>query len=251
MQQPSASSLEQLLLQATALLRQSDIGQSAEARELFARCDGALSEAPAVEISAEDESSLDPECVTVRTTFRRSYEFPEIFDFIVAAELNDGTIVAHLKGYVMEIDLSCLEDYIDAFDYRDSDGCATFKMLERCHENINNETEAFDRLVVLDKIEVDHAYRGQGFALRLMRESRDLLAQPRTVALAQAMPYGETVNREVGSEKLVQYYCSDPDLGFKDVYGAGDGWLTAIWDEPCAKPEDAPLLDCQILEPAA
>ncbi len=103
------------------------------------------------------------------------------------------------------------------------------------------EPELISQVLLLEKAEVDPAYRGFGLALRLMREAKHLFARPEAFVILKAHPDGDNVT-DADCLRLADYYASDERLSLKPLSKrALPGWLVASWWAPAPDDRDGIL----------
>lgn len=86
--------------------------------------------------------------------------------------------------------------------------------------------------LLLERVSVEPRYRGNGLALRLMREARHLFARDGLLVIAKAYPDGANITEEQVL-RLANYYTSDETLGFRQLSQMQfPGWIVAHWGIP-------------------
>jgi GNAT superfamily N-acetyltransferase len=186
---------------------------------------------------------------SIRTIIEKILEDPEAIDFEVectSVESDEEPAVAavnigHLNGFL--IDKGFLpEQYgdwnIDVFDMRSSHAEEAYALLHTQRALIgkalpdSNLLELGSAFILLERAWIDPAHRGNGLALRLMREAKHVLGRYGLLALLKAHPDGEDVTTE-HILRLANYYVSDGHLGFKHLSKTQfPGWLVAHWGAP-------------------
>lgn len=156
--------------------------------------------------------------------------------FWVRALHADGSIVAELSGGFLALDPTDMD--VRQFDIWNEDALFARSIVG----DLKSRGE-FQRFVLIERIDVEKKARGNGLALRLMREVRDTLFHPGALALCQAAPDGGT---EADVAKLSRYYASDPDLAFKAAPTDEAGWLYAAWPAPCSSQADQNTLALKV-----
>ena len=153
----------------------------------------------------------------------------------------NGETIGRLTGFI--VDKGCLPEQHgdwdgEIFDMRSSHAEEAYAILHTQRLLIGNalpHSDLLERgsaLVLLERVWVDPAYRGNKLALRLMREAQHVLGRYGLLALLKACPDGEGVSTE-HMLRLANYYVSDRHLGFKHLSKTQfPGWLVAHWGAP-------------------
>lgn len=181
---------------------------------------------------------------SIGTIVRRHDEYEEMLELLVTAT-EDGclderstetsTHEAYLRAYLMTI--SGLPEPCDflLFDVVSEDMAVAYKILCNNSKKVLDvlqiedwdEEVAIENILVIDKIEVNRECRGQGMALRLMREVKGIFAKAETLTILQARPFGDDVKsgaKEIRT--LTDYYLSDSILDFQEIDAKQyPGWL--------------------------
>ena len=151
--------------------------------------------------------------------------------------------VASLKGFVHQsLQMPATSDFY-VYDDRSRHCAEAHSIMLRQRRMIKRQLphidfEMVDRVVVLERVKVEPAYRGHGLALRLMREAQHLFAHPEAFAILKAHPDGENVS-DADCLRLAGYYASDRSLDLKQLSKrALPGWLVANWLDGGKSDED-------------
>lgn len=178
------------------------------------------------------------------TCVQKDSEAPELLSFsIVAAWRNDiGEIkeeMGKLEGFMLRpgyLPRDEEEDtrYFDNFDARSSHAEEGFHIIcgnkAQIGKVLGMDYDDFCGVLFIERTEVGEGFRGQGLALRLMREAQHVFARFDNLVILKAHPDGKSV-RDEDCLKLAKYYSSDRLLGFKAIKRELPGWLIAQWDE--------------------
>ena len=113
-----------------------------------------------------------------------------------------------------------------------------------------DEVYLFQTIVLIEKAEVDEAFRGNRIAPRLMREIANIFRNTHALYLLKANPTGSSLEvTDADCRKLAQYYCSDPTLAFKEIDLIElAGWIVSQGSFGIAETDDTFDLDFEISE---
>lgn len=186
--------------------------------------------------------------IEIQTTLKRCCDFPDAFDFMVAAvpleetegSYQEGRAVATLSGVLCDFGYLPHEEsapYFDLFDSRDNHAHEAYHLIETEIDRIvtvlgnGADVEAFGGIILLERAFVQEKYRGKDIALRLMREARAVLGGIGRLAILKAHPDGNDIN-DADLLRLAAYYQKDRVCGFKSVsHTEFPGWLVANWED--------------------
>ena len=187
------------------------------------------------------------------TKLSKNHEEPSVLELKVALQparhLRDVEChcVASLEGFLLQP--GYLPDGDDErcfamFDMRSGHAAEAFEVLAH-HTMLIDEAlgpelslDQCDAVVILERIWVAPEFRGQGLALRLMREAQHVLGRPGLLVLFKAHPEGNAVS-VADCLKLASYFQSDPQLNLSATSETLlPGWLVSRWDVPVAHAED-------------
>lgn len=185
----------------------------------------------------------------IKTELARVHDYTEVMEFSVRCVDPDGAEEAgHLRGFLWEIGAYPDFDEVvesDFLDERSGHAHGAFLAITQAPERVNSAISIDDvedekyRFVYLERGWVNPAYRAQGLMLRLMREARQALHAPGTLALLTAFPDGEGVAK-ADQLRLASYYMSDRTAGFRPLDPEEHtGLLVADWDDGAAAGDDS------------
>jgi ribosomal protein S18 acetylase RimI-like enzyme len=153
------------------------------------------------------------------------------------------TQVGSLKGFVHYCGMMPGAESFDVYDERSGHCLEALGIMRKRRAMIKRQLPRIDidfieQVILIEKAWVAPTHRGEGLALRLMREAQHVFARPQAFAILKAHPDGEQVS-DADCLKLADYYSSDQRLGFKPVSKkALPGWLVANWNAPRRGPND-------------
>ena len=158
-----------------------------------------------------------------------------------------GAVVAELTGFAAPClgfdELPFEGSLFDEFDCRDGDVHQGYSLLQTEHSTIDTlfdypVAETCSKIVMLEMLTVKPEVRGHRLGLRLMREVQQIFEGIHTVGLLLAAPQEDKESVEA-QRGLIDYYLSDPALGFKEVnYSQYPGWMAACWTGNDLEPDD-------------
>jgi GNAT superfamily N-acetyltransferase len=187
------------------------------------------------------------------TKLSKNHEEPSVLELKVTLQPArhpqevESHCVASLEGFLLQP--GYLPDGDDewcfaVFDMRSGHAAEAFEVLAHhamlIEEALGPDTslDQCDAVLHLEKIWVDPEFRGQGLALRLMREAQHVLGRPGLLVLLKAHPDGDTVS-VADWLKLASYYQSDPQLNLSAISEKlVPGWLVSCWDVSVAHARD-------------
>lgn len=131
--------------------------------------------------------------------------------------------MASLKGFVhYSLEMPGMADF-DVYDERSQHCLQAHGIMRKRRALIKQlphiDFGIIDQVILLEKLWVEPAYRGQELGLRLMQEARHLFARPQAFVILKAHPDGENV-KDADCLKLADYYCSSQLLGLS-LYRSG------------------------------
>lgn len=199
--------------------------------------------------SKEDDHTYH--MLSARVTRRESSG--EVLDFKVfcnrVEDTESGEVetnVASLKGFVhFSLEMPSMADF-DIYDERSQHCLQAHDIMRKRRALIKKQLPhidfgIIDQVILLEKLWVEPAYRGQELGLRLMQEARHLFARPQAFVILKAHPDGENVT-DADCLKLADYYCSSQLLGLKPLSKrALPGWLVGSWWAPLPDDNDPPF----------
>lgn len=169
----------------------------------------------------------------IKTEMYRNPEFSSIMEFSVTAndELDDKHLtqikVAEVSGAVFQPPFLGQIDELswDYFDARSAHADEAYAIIQEEITVIEDllaiqleDFPNFDSIVFLESGDVDKEYRGDGLALKLMREITYIFQNSLPLYILKAHPTGQ--GDDVSDEdcrKLAAYYSSDPAIGLKEL----------------------------------
>jgi GNAT superfamily N-acetyltransferase len=195
----------------------------------------------------------DHRALRIETTFSKNFDEPDLLEFRVTLvdqpdkDEDPAPALAKLNGFLVQPGyLPGREDewYFDIFDMRSGHAVEAFHILagerrrwEKALE-LSPDLASCDCVAHLERVWVAQELRGQGIALRLMREAQHVLGRLGLLVILKAHPDGRDVS-DAQCRKLARYYQSDRQLGFAPIADRKHpGWLVAAWHEPVAAPGD-------------
>lgn len=184
-----------------------------------------------------------PSSLTLQTLVKRDSEYPELMSFTIQCQDENGKTAASLDGFFLDLgyypDLEELDD-VFFLDGRSAHALEAFAVLAANKEAVEEMLLSSDvhAFIHLEDAKVSKAYRGQGLALRMMREVRFLLRGYGRIVTLKAHPLEGEANA-VTQARLASYYQTDDRLAFQPINAADNpGWLVALWDEPAPTGRD-------------
>jgi hypothetical protein len=200
----------------------------------------------------------------IYTTLNKDIDEPTVVEFSVSLcrshrmhpgshETNEPTL-ARIQGVLVQPEY--LPDhgdewYCNVFTKRGGDAKTAFEILAEekslLEERLKSQTliEDCDCVAYFESVWVDRLLRGQGLALRLMREAQHMLGRFGLIAMIKAHPDtdGENVT-DTDCVKLARYYQSDKQLGFLALSETTHpGWLVSYWGKPVVNRADEVLFN--------
>lgn len=190
----------------------------------------------------------------ISSKIERDLENPAVLDFYVTATAdNNSEAVAKVEGLITH---RCIQNIpFDDFDCRSAHAGTAHYILECQTQKIatalkldEDEIDLFQTIVLIEKAEVDEAFRGHRIALRLMREIANIFRNSHVLYLLKAHPTEASLEvTDADCRKLAQYYCSDPALAFKEIDPIElAGWIVSQGSFGIADTDDKFDLDFEI-----
>jgi hypothetical protein len=198
----------------------------------------------------------------IYTTLNKDTDEPTVIEFSVSLsrshrmypgsrETNEP-VLAQIQGILLQPEYlpnNGDEWYFNVFRRRGGEAMKAFQILadekSLLEERLKSQTliDDCDCVAYFESVWVDQSLRGQGLALRLMREAQHMLGRFGLIAMIKAHPDGEGVT-DTDCVKLAKYYQSNRQLGFSALSETiHPGWLVSYWGEPVVNRGDEMLFN--------
>lgn len=187
----------------------------------------------------------------IETVISKHPEARDVLDFAVVLRRYHydsdvpGPNLAHLKGVLVQRgylpDDEEDEGYFEIFDERSHHAAIAYRVLLEDKELIARalkkdvEIDQLSSVAYLERLWVNPSLRGQDVALRLLREAQHVISRDGLLVLMKAHPDDFD---DGDNQKLAAYYCSERQLGLREISKQHAGWLVAAWQEALVNEND-------------